>query len=604
MILLKQVKRTYDLLDQKNKKKLVALGIIQMLLGFLDLIAISQMALFGYVGTAYLGFAQLPNPIRQFLENFGFPVDDLGGTLIYLVGMAVTLMITKSILAILVLKKTFHFLANRAAEISEIFGNKFLNSSYKVITNLSSQEATYAVARGLHIGEVLGGATVIASEITTLILLAIFMIAADPILAITLLIYFMFLFLVGQKKLGSWMRINSGKFSESTIKGDQTFQDGISLFKDLFILNKLENVTKQFTKYRQEVANSTSNIQLIAYIPKLTFEPALILGACLVGFQQLLFGSAQSAIATLVIFMASGTRILPCLLRLQAALSSISSVSGGSEIAFRLMTDLDSHAKPIFMNLNERMDQQTLFSPNVEIIDAQFNYGTSSNFAISNLSLSIPSGSSVAIVGRTGSGKSTLVDLILGILEPSAGSVQVSGLPPAKAIRTWPGSIGYVPQVVTFINGTVRENVALYVDEMNTDEDRIWECLEMVELKSFFGSSTAGLDSLIGERGIKLSGGQRQRLGIARALYSQPQLLILDEATSALDAETEKAISETVSRLARQLTLIVIAHRIATIKELSQIIYLENGQIAARGTFEEVLVAQADFARQAKLLGL
>ncbi len=604
MLLLKQIKRTFDLLDPKNKKKLIALGFTQMLLGFLDLIAMSLIAIFGYVATAHLGVAQLPNSLSQFLMKLGFPADNLGRTLIYLVGMAVTLMVTKSVLAIIILKRTFHFLANRAAEISEDFGNKFMASSYGVITNLSSQEATYAVARGLHVGEVLGGASVIASEITTLALLAAFMIFADPILATTLLVYFMFLFLVAQKKLGSWMRFNSEKFSSSTIKGDETFQDGISLFKDLFVLNKLQNIVKQFAKYRQEVANSTSNIQLIAYIPKLTFEPALILGACLVGFQQFLFASAQSAIATLVIFMASGTRILPCLLRLQAASSSVMSVSGGSEIAFKLMANLDNHAKPIVMNSTEKKDDQKLFSPNVEIVDVQFNYGTSSNFAISNLSLSIPSGESVAIVGRTGSGKSTLVDLILGILEPSAGSVQISGLSPAAAVQIWPGLIGYVPQVVSFINGSVRENVALYVDEFDIDDDRIWGCLEMAQLDSFFRSSSAGLDSLIGEQGIKLSGGQRQRLGIARALYSQPQLLVLDEATSALDAETEKAISETVNKLAQQVTLIVIAHRIATIKDLDRIVYLEDGQIAAKGTFEEVRAALPDFARQAMLLGL
>jgi ATP-binding cassette subfamily C protein len=344
-------------------------------------------------------------------------------------------------------------------------------------------------------------------------------------------------------------------------------------------------------------------MQLIGYIPKLTFESALIIGTCLVGIQQVFVGSAESAIATLIMFLTAGSRILPSLLRLQSATSAIQSVSGGSEIAFNLIKSINTSEIERGPRSQIRFSELT-FEPSVEIEGLNFSYKERDNFAIRDLSLTIPTASSLAIVGQTGSGKSTLVDLILGILEPTSGSVKISGVDPFSAIQMWAGSIGYVPQVVAFVNGNVRENVAIGIESSDFSDDTIWDCLRMAQLESLFKESPTGLDTLIGERGMRLSGGQRQRLGIARALYSNPSLLILDEATSSLDAETEKAVAETIHNLVHKVTLIVIAHRIATVKELDQVIYLESGQIIAKGSFEEVRSAVPQFERQAKLLGL
>ncbi len=572
-------------------------------LGFLDLLAIVIVGLFSYCASAYLGISVLPENLQRYLNLFGFPVNDLGRTLVYLISFAVVLMLSKSILALIFLKRTFHFLANRSAEISERIGMRFMSSSYSVINGVSSQEATYSVARGLHIGEILGAFTVIVSEITMLVLLSGFMIIVDPLLAVTLLIYFVTLYLLSQKKLGAWMRENSRISADSTVKGDQTFQDGIALYKELFISNKLSFVVERFAKLRWKVADSTANMQLIGYIPKLTFESALIIGTCLVGIQQVFVSSAESAIATLIMFLTAGSRILPSLLRLQSATNAIQNVSGGSEIAFKLIELMDADVADNGHRTKIQTSKLT-FNPKVEISALNFSYKGRDGFAIKDLSLSIPAASSLAIVGPTGSGKSTLVDLILGILEPKSGSVNISGVDPFSAIQMWAGSIGYVPQVVAFVNGNVRENVAIGVEPNDSNDHFIWDCLRMAQLDTLFKESSSGLDTLIGERGIRLSGGQRQRLGIARALYSKPRLLILDEATSALDAETEKAVAETIHNLTHKVTLIVIAHRIATVQELDQVIYLEGGQIIAKGTFEEVRSAVPQFERHAKLLGL
>jgi ABC-type multidrug transport system fused ATPase/permease subunit len=233
----------------------------------------------------------------------------------------------------------------------------------------------------------------------------------------------------------------------------------------------------------------------------------------------------------------------------------------------------------------------------------RFSYSHSDSFSIRDVNLDIKPGESIAIVGKTGSGKSTLADLILGVLVPSSGSVRISGLDPNVVFKKWPGKIGYVPQTITFFNGTVRENVALGFEKSEVDDIQVRWCLRQVLLETFF-DQREGLDTVIGERGIFLSGGQRQRLGIARALYNKPDIIILDEATSALDAETELTISKTIRELSGKKTLLVIAHRLATVQQLDRIAYMKDGQIESVGTFVEVRSKVPDFESQLRISGL
>jgi ABC-type multidrug transport system fused ATPase/permease subunit len=207
-------------------------------------------------------------------------------------------------------------------------------------------------------------------------------------------------------------------------------------------------------------------------------------------------------------------------------------------------------------------------------------------------------------VGATGSGKSTLADVLLGVVTPDTGVVRVGGLPPIEAIATWPGAIAYVPQEVAIVNATVRENVALGLPLDAIDDSWVWDALERAHLADFLRDQRDGLDTMVGEGGVRLSGGQRQRLGVARALYSRPKLLVMDEATSALDAETEQAISATLTSLEGHVTTVTIAHRLATIRNADLVLYLEAGRVTAAGTFDEVRSLSPQFNRQADLLGL
>jgi ABC-type multidrug transport system fused ATPase/permease subunit len=244
------------------------------------------------------------------------------------------------------------------------------------------------------------------------------------------------------------------------------------------------------------------------------------------------------------------------------------------------------------------------FMPEIFLNNVAFKYSENSNFALRNISLHVKPGQQVAIVGSSGAGKTTLVDLLLGVIKPDDGVVLISGTTVMNAITQWSGAISYVPQDIKIANGSIRENVGLgYPKDLATDS-RVSQALETAHLSDLVATQDEGLDAPTGEKGSRLSGGQRQRLGIARALFTSPKLIVFDEATSALDGETESLIADSIHSLKGSVTVIMIAHRLSTVREADMVVYMESGEVKATGTFDEVRSAVPNFDKQARLMGL
>jgi ABC-type multidrug transport system fused ATPase/permease subunit len=339
------------------------------------------------------------------------------------------------------------------------------------------------------------------------------------------------------------------------------------------------------------------------YVSKYIIEVSLIVGALSVGAVQLVLFDSTQAVATFAIFLAAGTRMAPAVLRVQQASLNIRSSLGAAKPTLELIDQLGE--VPLIENVDDSLDLvHDGFQPDINVSNVCFSYSNNARPAISDIDFRIPKGTSVAFVGPSGAGKTTIIDTLLGVLNPDEGNVLISGLPPLLTFSKWPGAISYVPQDVVIAAGTIRENVALgYPLEVATDE-LVIAALKVAHLEQFVMDLPQGLDTQVGERGTKLSGGQRQRLGIARAMFTCPHLVVLDEATSSLDGETEAGISAAINSLRGSITVVLIAHRLSTVRSVDRIIYLAGGRILASGTFEEVRNKVPDFDRQARLMGL
>jgi ABC-type multidrug transport system fused ATPase/permease subunit len=244
------------------------------------------------------------------------------------------------------------------------------------------------------------------------------------------------------------------------------------------------------------------------------------------------------------------------------------------------------------------------FVPEIKVNSVSLTYPARPSKAITDVTLNIRAGAFVAFVGPSGAGKTTMIDILLGVLNPDQGGVLISGLPPLSAVAKWPGAVSYVPQDTVISVGTIRENIALGYPPDAATEELVTSALKIAHLDEFVAGLPLGIDTQVGERGAKISGGQRQRLGIARAMFTKPLLLVLDEATSSLDGETEASISEAIHTLRGSTTIVVIAHRLSTVRNADLVVYLSGGKVLATGNFEEVRAAVVDFDQQAKLMGL
>ena len=601
------LKLSLSLLTKRDQKLLFLAFLVQISLSVLDLIGIGAIAAVVAIAVSVIQGSDLPAIIQTLFDFLDLNSDDPYKAVLMIGSSAAILLISKTLLSAIITRKQLQFLANRDAIASTKLLNQFLQRSIKVINEKPSQETIYALTTSVSAATVtfLGNLLIISAEGSLLLVVAILLFVADPLVALGAIILFASVGIALQKILGGFAQRIGRESNLLVVSQASSIQISISGYRELSVMHRQGFFNHRFNLARWEGSRLAAQTLFISQVTRYAFEITLVVGAFSLAALQFVFNSAVVAITTLSLFLAAATRLLPSMLRLQTGLVTMKNAMGKTALLYDLKTRIEQN--PIFTRNEQAANKSKIRQGHRRAFDVKlenltFSHSTDAGPVLQNLTLNIPAGTSMGVIGKSGAGKSTLVDILLGILQPEFGVVKINGLEPKNIRSADVGSIGYVPQDIMLISGTIEENVALGLYPNQYEIDWIWEALEAAQLSDFVKSLPDQLNTDVGERGVKLSGGQKQRIGLARAMLSQPSLLILDEATSSLDVETESEITEALTRLPHDVTKIVIAHRLATIQKLDQICILEGGKITQLGSFEELRKLDNILANQADLL--
>lgn len=598
--------QSFRILTPKERSRVGFVALIQIGLGFLDLLGV---ALIGVIGSLAVNGIQSRTPgtrITAILNNLG-----LGGlsfqNQVALLGIgAAIVLVSRTLISMYFSKRILHFLARRAAVTSNKLVAKLLNSQLQTIHSRSKQETIYATTEGVNMMmlNIVGTVVGVASDLFLLIILSLGLFLVNPFIAIATFATFgavgLLLYFAVNKRVNRLGNENA----QLAVFSYEKISEALTNYKELYIRDKRDYYSKIINDSRQSIAWNSAELSFIPNLGKYLIETTMVIGAIIICAFQFYFADATHAVSILSVFLAAGSRIAPAILRVQSGAIAIKGSYGGASKTLALMKELDEEFEEVDQAEIEKLRHTIEFDGGAEISNLTFSYPDSGKTVLSNVNLKVVTGEILAIVGPSGAGKSTLVDLLLGLYKPVSGNISLGGVDPKLAIKAWPGSVAYVPQSVALINGTIAENVALGFSRDEIDMSKVQECLEIAQLGAYVSSLSDGALTNVGESAVRMSGGQLQRLGIARAIYTKPKLLVLDEATSSLDGRTESEVSDAILALRGKITIVLIAHRLSTVLKADRLVYLKDGKILSIGTFEQVRLSIPEFAEQASLSGL
>lgn len=512
------------------------------------------------------------------------------------------LMVLKSILAIVITRWGIRRIAKYEVAIGDRLFRAYINAPWLSRLRRNSADMLRFSDGGSDAtvnAFVVPGATLI-SEAVSLVVVIVTLGVIQPLLALVTLVYMLVLGALLHLWAAKRSRAAGEAFVTAAVRTGRLVLEIVNAMKEVALRNKEREVSDVVEASRTRTATSRAEMAFLSQIPRYVLEAGLVGGFVLVGGFGFVIGGFEQAISAIALFGLAGFRIAPSVVRAQ---SVISGMIANSSYAKRVLAETADSESAAYSAASKTEVNVPINAKNFKFDKVSFNYSVDAAPAINEVSFEIAFGTTVAFVGESGSGKSTMVDLLLGLIEPTSGHVLVDGVSLSSMRRAWRERVAYVPQEVALFDATIAQNVALTWSD-DADRDRVRRALERAQLWDVVGHRDGGVDAPIGERGIALSGGQRQRLGIARALYTDPLILVMDEATSALDSKTEAAVTESIAKLERDVTVIVVAHRLATIKNSDRIFFLREGQLAGSGTFDELVAEFPDFAEQAQLSGL
>ena len=597
--------RAARILPKVDRPKILIVIVLQIGLGFLDLVGVAAFGVLGALSVTGVQSLQPGNRVAAVLDVLNLTNFSFQSQVAILAVSAAAILVLRTVLSIIFTRRIFFFLSRRSATISSSLISKLLSQSLTEVQSRSTQDTLYSVTAGVSaitLG-VLGTATTIVSDASLLLIMVMGLFIVDPTIAVTTIVFFGTLGLILYRSMNVKAYNLGFKVASLNVKSNEKITEVLTSYRESVVRNRRDYYAREIGRLRLGLADVLAEMQFMPNISKYVIESGIVIGAILIAGVQFAIQDARNAVATLTVFLAAGTRIAPAIMRLQQSAIQIKSGIGSATPTLELIESLDGVEG--IKEVEDTLDLNHVgFKSEVTLKGVSFRYPNQGRNALNNVSVNIESGQSFAIVGPSGAGKTTFVDVLLGVLKPDSGEIVISNLDPIGSIGKWPGAISYVPQDVVISNGTIRENIAMGFPIDVASDELIWDAIEIAQLTDFVKALPLNIDTPVGERGTKISGGQRQRLGIARAMFTKPKLLVLDEATSSLDGQTEADISDAIQNLKGKVTVVLIAHRLSTVRNAGQVMYMADGQVIARGTFEEVRETVPDFDRQAQLMGL
>lgn len=597
--------RAARVLDARDRRKVFFVVILQISFGLLDLAGVAIVGILGALAVSGVQGRAPGDRTSMVLNLFNLEGFSLQGQVALLGICAAVLLIGKTVFSVIFTRKILFYLSRRAAVISGELISKILNQNLLQIQKRSNQETLFFVTTGVNLITVgmLGTSISLVSDFSLLLVLSIGLFLVDPLIAMFTMFTFFTIGLVLYRLLHSRAQRLGTISSSLNISSNEKIIEVLSSYRESVVRSRRSFYASEISKQRLMLSDTLAEMSFMPSISKYIIEVTVVLGMLVIGATQFLSQDVGRAVGVLSIFLAASARIAPAVLRFQQGAIQIKASLGAANPTLELIEELRNQDLTLG-EIYELDASHTGFIPEINLSGVDFRYTDDSQSILNNLTLEIPSGQSVAIVGASGAGKTTLVDVLLGVLEPQNGKISISGKSPSEAIKSWPGAISYVPQDVLIINGSIKENVSMGFLSESVSDSEVWNALTIAQLEKVVQNLEFGLETQVGDRGTKLSGGQRQRLGIARAMFTNPKLLVLDEATSSLDGQTESDLADALHNLKGKVTVVMIAHRLSLVRKVDTVVYLENGCVRASGTFEEVRTQVPNFDKQANLMGL
>lgn len=567
--------------------------------GLFDL---AGVMLLGYLAASIAAFLSTGNNSGKSIAFAGLNLPALTASQVPVLGLAVVVIFTlKALISVTLTRKLAAHLAKVEARSANTIVTNLLNGTLQKFESFSRDDLQFAVLTGSSsaFNGILNQVATIASEGFLFLSLFASFLSLSPWATLGLFIFLVLVAGTIQVFIGAKLQRASGVLTETNLQVMATLGNIFSSFREIKVLGRGAYFASEIYKARLFGANSQAMQTYLLGMPRYIIETALLGGVFVFGVIQSLSGDITQSMSIVGVFLTGGFRILGAMLPFQAAVSGLRSFIPQAKTALNLLTLGTTQAVPVATNPSTEGG-----SVSIEARDLVFTYEGTQTEAISQVSFSVPAGTQLALIGPSGAGKSTLADLIIGLLQPTSGSVLLDGQASSEYLARNSGAVSYVPQQTGIVRGTILQNIALGVPSEQVDRAQLDRALEMASLIDFVEGLPAGVDTDLGPQSDTMSGGQLQRLGLARAFYTSPKLIVVDEATSGLDAKTESEITQVLGRLRGKVTVIVIAHRLNTVQHADEVLVIEEGRVAARGNFSQVLKDHPGIAEAARLMSI